>query len=144
MSLPKVTVYYMANRFEPQNGKYEGDVGIDIQANLEESAIILPGHGLWIPGGFDIQFSSGWMGLVLPRSSTNRMGLLVYTGVIDNGYAGNIGAQVHNVTCDPIVVEPGQRIAQLVIFPGWSPDLVPVAGFRPTNRGDAGWGSSGK
>lgn len=143
MTLPKVTVYYKAKRFEPQNGKYEGDVGIDIQADINQSAIILPGHGMWIPGGFDIQFGSGWMGLVLPRSSTNRMGLLVFTGVIDNGYAGNIGAQVQNVTYDPIVIEPAQRIAQLVVLPGWSPDLVPVARFRPTDRGDAGWGSSG-
>lgn len=143
MSLPKVTIYYKAGRFEPKPGKYEGDVGIDIQADINQSAIILPGAGMWMPGGFDIQFSSGWMGLVLPRSSTNRLGLLVFTGVIDNGYAGNIGAQVQNVTCDPIVIEPGQRIAQLVIVPGWSPDLVPVAQFRPTDRGSNGWGSSG-
>lgn len=127
----------------PKPGKYAGDIGIDIRAQIEEPATILPGHGLFVWGGFHIEFPPGYAGLVLGRSSMNRNGLLVMTGVIDSGYTGEIGAQLHNITCDPVTIKPDQAIAQLVIIPAIHPVPVPVAAFEATERGAQGWGSSG-
>lgn len=142
--IPQVMFNYLADDLvRPLQGRYEGDIGIDIEARLDRDHIILPGHGLFVWGGFHVQFPDGYAGLVLGRSSMNRIGLQVLTGVIDNGYTGEIGAQLHNITCDPIVVAPRQRVAQLVMIPAVRPIPAPVVTFRDTDRADQGWGSSG-
>lgn len=137
-------LFYLSDSpIPPKPGKYPGDVGIDLAVDIPERRAILPGHGQFLPAGFQAQLPYGHCALVLPRSSTNQAGLLVMTGVIDTGYSGVIGMQVHNITCDPIWIEPGQRLAQLVLFEGVYPSPVPVARFNPTDRGANGWGSSG-
>ena len=129
----------------PTPGKYMGDVGLDIAADLgeDQSVMLLPGQGTFVWGGFQVQLPDGYFALVLPRSSSNAAGLMVLTGVIDNGYTGRIGCQVYNITCDPITIQNGQRIAQLVLLPAVRPVPLPVGMFTPTDRGHAGWGSSG-
>lgn len=156
-----VTIRYLEGaNYPPEPGKYKGDIGIDIRAHFPgcvtqdreddhpagrmiPGRTILPGHGVWIEGGFHLQFEPGWAGLVLPRSSTSRSGIHVFTGVIDNGYAGVIGAQVQNLTYDPITIHEGQRIAQLVLIPAFRPVPISIAQLQSTDRGDKGWGSSG-
>lgn len=144
--IPILEVWYQAgDPSVPKPGNYKGDIGIDIPAaRLEAPVTILPGHGLFVWGGFRIQFPDGYAGLVFGRSSGNARGLIVPTGVIDNGYTGEIGAQLHNITCDPIVIHPGDRVAQMVLIPAVQPLPIPILELEKTDRADAGWGSSGR
>lgn len=144
MSIPEVQVDWLVGaEYVPMETKHKGDVGLDIPAILECDRLVLaPGEGRFIPGGFRVQFQSGWAGLILPRSSSNRMGLHIYTGVIDNGYNGELGTEVRNISNQSLLINNGDRISQLVLIPAFRPIPVPVLNFRETDRGDKGFGSS--
>ena len=126
----------------PTPGRYEGDVGLDIYCALPEHITLMPGESVFIPGGFRMQFERGWAGLVLPRSSSNRAGLHVHTGVIDSGYTGEIGAEVRNIGLEARRIEPNDRIAQLVLIPAFHPVPLEVEQFQVTDRGTNGFGST--
>ncbi len=97
---------------------------------------------VFIPGGYAIQFHNGWFGMVTGRSKNNRRGIIVPTGIIDTGYTGIIGAELINTSPNVYSIEPGERIAQLILLPGFTPKPIPVERFAPTERGNQGWGSS--
>ena len=145
-SINEVEIHYLEGaKYPPTPGKYDGDIGLDIYAAIERPILLAPGVGAFISGGFRVQFGRGWAGLVLPRSSMNRKGLLVMTGVIDNGYNGEIGAEVRNPhPHEGILIQPGDRIAQLVIIAAFRPVPLEVNVFRETERGTNGFGSSGQ
>ena len=144
-ALNPIDIYYKTGaKYPPHPGIYDGDIGIDIYADLDEPVNLLPLHGTFIDGGFEVAFGRGWAGLVVPRSSSNRKGLLVMTGVIDNGFAGVIGAEVRNISPDPMIIAPGDRIAQLILIAAFRPTPQAVVTLPTTDRGSNGWGSSGK
>lgn len=121
-----------------------GDVGLDIHAQIDESVSIGYGRGRFIPGNIRVDMPDGYFGMIFGRSSLNERGLLVAPAVIDNGYQGPLGAQVWNIQPRSITINPGDRIAQIVLIPGVRPFPVSVADFGPSDRGDNGWGSTGK
>lgn len=144
-SWDRTDIYYLyPAKIQPQIGQYGGDVGIDIHADLEAPMTLIPGDGAFIWGGFQLQFPRGYFGMVVGRSSLNRKGLMVMTGVIDTGYTGLVGAEVRNISCDTMYINPMDRIAQLLVLPAVYPLLLGVDTFEPTDRGHAGWGSSGR
>jgi len=96
-----------------------------------------------VPTGTSVEMPTGIYGIVLPRSSSNNRGMLVLTGVIDNGYRGPLFAMVHNLTDREIVVKKGDRIAQLVLFPVRVYKTDKVTEFQETTRGHNGFGSTG-
>jgi dUTP pyrophosphatase len=128
----------------PVLNHYSGDVGLDIAADLTEPYHCPPHWGRFIPGSFRVDIPDGYFGLVVGRSSSNTRGLLIPPAIIDNGYQGVIGAQIWNISGTYITVEPGDRIAQLVLLPAVRPVPLLVEEFSPTDRGDNGWGSTGK
>lgn len=130
--------------YPPKEPAHSGDIGLDIRADIEVPIALLPGQGTFISGGFQMEFGRGWAGLILPRSSSNRRGLHVCIGVIDNGYTGVIGAEIRNIhPSDTLAIRPGDRIAQLVIIAAFRPVPKPVHKLRETDRGEQGWGSTG-
>lgn len=123
---------------------YEGDAGFDLYT-LEE-AVIAPGEFLDVPVGCSVQFPEGVWGMITGRSSTLRKSqLLVTTGVIDTGYRGPLYAGVQNMGPEPYTVKKGERLAQLIPFPNVAAGLhpTPVDVLAPSDRGEAGFGSSG-
>jgi len=123
-----------------------GDAGLDLHS--AQAAHIGPGERWQISTGLAVEIPEGHAGLVLPRSGLAlRYGISLVNapGLIDSGYRGEIGVLLlNNDPAEIFRVEPGDRIAQLVV--------VPVAGLSPvaagelaeSERGEGGFGSSGR
>jgi dUTP diphosphatase len=125
---------------------YSGDAGLDLAAC--ERVEIAPGERTVVGTGVAVAIPAGHAGLVVPRSglaARHGLGLVNAPGLIDAGYRGEVKAILHNTDgLEPIVVEPGMRIAQLVLVELPSVRLVEVEVLPQSERGDGGLGSSGR
>jgi dUTP pyrophosphatase len=121
---------------------YPGDAGVDL--TVIKSAIIQPGAGVDLSTGLRIELPVGHWGRITGRSSTLRKrGFFVNEGIIDNGYRGELFVYAFNPTDQPITVEAGARLAQLIVAPIVDPVVVEVEELSESARGDKGFGSSG-
>jgi dUTP pyrophosphatase len=124
----------------------EGDAGLDLYA--AEPAHLGPGERWSIPTGVAVEIPEGHAGLVLPRSGLARkhgISLVNSPGLIDAGYRGEIKVLLLNT--DPAEVyrvEPGDRIAQLLVVEIAAPEPVEATELAESARGDGGFGSSGR
>lgn len=124
---------------------YPGDAGLDLVSC--ERHELGPGERALVGTGIAVAIPDGHAGLVTPRSGlATKSGITIVNtpGLVDSGYRGELRVILHNTDPrEPFVVEPGMRIAQLVIV------AVPASGLRevdelpPSERGAAGFGSSG-
>lgn len=123
----------------------EGDAGLDLASC--ETVRIEAGSRATVATGLALEIPDGYAGLVVPRSGlAMRHGLtLVNTpGVIDAGYRGEVRVIVLNTDREhSFTVEPGMRIAQLLVVPALSMEVVEVEELAQTARGEDGFGSSG-
>ncbi len=124
---------------------YDGDAGLDLAAC--EHAQLAPGERAIVGTGVAVAIPAGYAGLVVPRSGlAARHGLTIVNapGLIDSGYRGELKVILLNTDPrEPFVVEPGMRIAQLVLVEVASVHLVEVEELPESERGAAGFGSSG-
>jgi dUTP pyrophosphatase len=124
---------------------YEGDAGLDLVAC--ERLELGPGERGIAGTGIAVAVPEGWAGLVLPRSGlAAKHGLTVVNspGLIDSGYRGELMVILLNTDeHEQFVVEPGMRIAQLVLIEAASVRLLEVDELSETERGTRGHGSSG-
>lgn len=124
---------------------YPGDAGFDLTA-CERLELEPGGRGV-VGTGIAVALPPGHAGLVVPRSglaAKHGLGKVNAPGLIDEGYRGEIKVILHNTDRSvPFVVEPGMRIAQLVIVELPRVDLVEVDELPSSERGDGGLGSSG-
>ena len=124
---------------------YDGDAGLDLAAC--ERVELGPGERAIVGTGVAVAIPDGYAGLVLPRSGlAARHGLTIVNapGLIDSGYRGELKVILLNTDArEPFVVEPGMRIAQLVLVEAASVRLVEVEELPESERGAAGFGSSG-
>jgi dUTP pyrophosphatase len=98
-----------------------------------------------VPTGLAVEIPEGYAGFVQPRSGLAArygIGVVNSPGLIDSGYRGEISVVLLNTAQEPFVVEPGMRIAQLVILPVASVRLVEVDELAASARGTRGFGSS--
>ena len=99
----------------------------------------------FIHTGVHIALPEGYEAQVRGRSGLNKThGIVVPTGTIDADYRGDIGVVVYNLSREPFTIHPGDRIAQLVICPVIKADWQQVDQLDKTDRGDGGFGSTGK
>jgi len=123
---------------------YEGDAGLDLAAC--ERVELGPGERAAVPTGIAVAIPDGYAGLVMPRSGLavkHGIGKVNSPGLIDSGYRGELKVVLLNTDRnEPFVVEPGMRIAQLVVVPVATPDTVEVQELPASERGDKGFGSS--
>ena len=99
----------------------------------------------FIHTGVHIALPEGYEAQVRGRSGLNKNhGIVVPTGTIDADYRGDIGVVVYNLSREPFTIHPGDRIAQLVICPVIQADWRQVESLDKTDRGDGGFGSTGK
>ena len=123
---------------------YEGDAGVDLAAC--EGTVLEPGSRAVVATGLAVEIPDGYAGLVLPRSglaARHGIGVVNSPGLIDSGYRGEIRVVLINSDREAaFVVEPGMRIAQLVIAPVASVRLVEVEELATSERGARGFGSS--
>jgi len=124
-----------------------GSAGMDLKACIEESLTIKPGQIVKIPTGIAIQMQSASIGgFVFPRSglsSKHGISLINCVGVVDSDYTGEIICPVVNHSACDFIVNPGDRIAQLVFMPVCNAALVEVTELQETERGSGGFGSTG-
>jgi dUTP pyrophosphatase len=123
---------------------YLGDAGLDLAAC--ERVELGPGERAVVPTGLAVAVPEGYAGFVQPRSglaAEHGLTILNTPGLIDSGYRGELRVVLHNSDrTAPFVVEPGMRIAQLVVVPVTEVDLVEVEELPASERGVRGFGSS--
>ncbi len=122
---------------------YVGDAGIDLAAC--EPAELAPGERATVATGLAIAVPDGYAGLVLPRSglaSKHGIGVLNAPGLIDSGYRGEVRVVLYNPGGETFRVEPGMRIAQLVLVAVEEVRLTEVDELPESERGERGFGSS--
>ena len=121
--------------------------GADLTACLEAPVTIEPGQTAFIPTGIALEVPTGCAGLVYARSGMAcKQGLAPANkvGVIDSDYRGEIMVALHNHGSAARSIEPGQRIAQLLITPVLTPAYEEAATLSDTARDAGGFGSTGK
>jgi dUTP pyrophosphatase len=125
---------------------HEGDAGLDLYAC--EAAHIGPGERWGVGTGVAVEIPAGHAGLVLPRSGLARdhgIALVNAPGLIDSGYRGELRVLLLNTDpAETLRVQPGERIAQLLITPIATPEPVETAALGDSARGEGGFGSSGR
>ena len=123
-----------------------GDAGVDLRAS--QRSVLAPGARAVVPTGLAVAIPEGYAGFIQPRSGLARdhgITCLNTPGLIDSGYRGEL--QVLLVNTDPaaeFVVERGERIAQLVIQKVEHASFEVVADLPPSDRGQGGWGHTGR
>ena len=124
---------------------YPGDAGLDLVAC--ERHELAPGERAMVGTGIAVAIPDGHAGLVTPRSglaANNGITIVNTPGLVDSGYRGELCVILHNTdTTEPFVVEPGMRIAQLVVIAVPEATLREVDALPDSERGEGGFGSSG-
>lgn len=121
--------------------------GYDLYADIKEAIQINPGDTLKVSSGIAIAIPEGCFGGIYPRSGlATKQGLAPANkvGVIDSDYRGPIIVALYNHSNIPQIIHPGDRIAQLIIQPYWQFDWDEVDELNETERGEGGFGSTGK
>lgn len=126
--------------------KHEGDAGADMRAHITKPVRIEPGESEWVPLGVRVEIPEGFVGLQFARSGlgcNKGLTLANSVGVIDSGYRGEVKAKLVNLGEGPVTVLPGDRVCQLVIVPFARTEFVRVEELSGSDRGEAGYGSTG-
>ena len=121
--------------------------GADLYACLEEPITILPGETKKIPTGIAMELPVGTAGLIYARSSLGtKKGLAPANkvGVVDSDYRGEFLIFLHNHSAEAQIIAHGDRVAQLVVTPVFTPGFVESESLSDTIRGDGGFGSTGR
>lgn len=121
---------------------HKDDAGLDLRS--PDTFIVKAGKSLKIDSGVHVEIPAGYVGFLKAKSGLNVKYGITCTGVIDAGYTGSIVVKLYNNGSDDVLFERGDKITQLVILPIATPDLVQVDSLEETERGDAGFGSTGR
>jgi len=126
----------------------EGSAGLDLRACIDQPLVLEPGQTQLVPTGIAIHLEDpGLAAVLLPRSGLgHRHGIVLgnLVGLIDSDYQGQVMVSVWNRGGHPFTVQPGERIAQMVVVPVVQVELEVVAEFEESARGAGGFGSSGR
>ena len=124
-----------------------GSAGMDLRACVDEALTLSPGDTQLIPTGIAIHIADpGLAAMILPRSGLgHKHGIVLgnLVGLIDSDYQGQLFVSCWNRGREPFVIQPGERIAQLVIVPVVQAQFQVVESFEESHRGEGGFGSSG-
>ena len=133
------------NAIMPTYGSAEA-AGADLYACLSTAVTIQPGESAFIPTGLAMELPRGYAGLIYARSGLAcKRGLAPANkvGVVDSDYRGEFMIVLHNHGAEPQTIEHGERIAQLVITPVFTPGFVEISELTQTQRAGGGFGSTG-
>lgn len=121
---------------------HKDDAGLDLRS--PDTFIVKAGKSLKIDSGVHVDIPAGYVGFLKAKSGLNVKYGITCTGVIDAGYTGSIVVKLYNNGSDDVLFERGDKLTQLVILPIVCPDLIQVNRLEDTERGDAGFGSTGR
>lgn len=128
--------------FEPVRA-HDTDAGLDLRASR---SIRVPAHGSALIGtGVHVQLPDGCCGLLVSKSGLNTKHDLTSTGLIDQGYTGEVMVKLHNHGHDSYQVNAGDKVTQIVVIPvRYEPVAIVDSLDSETDRGDNGFGSTGR
>jgi dUTP pyrophosphatase len=133
--------------FDTPKYQTSGSAGLDLLACIEEELVLQPNESTIIPSGISIFIEDPeFAGIVIPRSGLGaKKGLVCgnLLGLIDSDYQGPLSISLWNRSQDPIMINAGERVAQLVVIRVNQVDLELVSEFTETARGAKGFGSTG-
>ena len=125
-----------------------GAAGMDLRACLDEPLTLKPGDRVGVPTGFAIALPGPeWVAYIFARSGLgikNGITLPNCVGVIDSDYRGEVTVGLLNSSKEAYTIEPGERVAQLVIMPVTQAEISVVEELDDTQRGAGGFGSTGR
>lgn len=123
--------------------KHEDDAGFDLY--VSQAVTVPAGGSAVVHHNVAVEAPRGWFTIIAARSSTFRRGLrFESSGIIDNGYRGELLAEVTNVTDKDILIDELERVVQLIPMYMWMGSYETVDELSPSDRGVNGFGSSGK
>lgn len=128
--------------------RYESELaaGMDIRTSITEAVTLKSLERKLFPTGLFIELPAGYEAQIRPRSGMalkRGISVLNTPGTIDADYRGEIGIILVNLSAEEVTIEPGERIAQMVIAKHEQPTLVEVSELSETERGAGGFGHSG-
>jgi dUTP pyrophosphatase len=124
-----------------------GAAGMDLASAADAPIELAPGARVAVPTGLALEIPAGFEGQVRPRSGlAARAGITVLNapGTIDSDYRGEVLVLIVNLGTEPYRVEPGERIAQLVVAPVVQVDIEESEALPETARGEGGFGHTGR
>ena len=138
----------IGSEFPLPNYATPGSAGLDLRACLDQALNVAPGDTHLVPTGMAIHIADPMLcAMILPRSGLgHKHGIVLgnLVGLIDSDYQGQLFVSIWNRGDAPFVMEPGERIAQLVLVPVVRAQFDIVEAFDATDRGAGGFGSSGR
>lgn len=127
--------------YMPSRG-HETDAGLDLRT---PKAVTVPAYGnAIVETGVHVALPHGCAGLLVSKSGLNVKHGITSTGLIDEGYTGSIVVKLYNHGGEDHEFEAGDKVTQLVVVPVVCEHLEQVSAFNPSDRGDAGFGSTGR
>lgn len=141
-------INYMLDKgaFEPLHG-HEADAGFDLRLPVkpdEKYSFIPPKQSLIVDTGVHFEIPEGYVGFIKSKSGLNVNCGILAEGVIDAGYTGSVVVKMYNNGDDEVIFNPGDKITQIVFLPIPKVELNKVDTFAETERGDNGFGSTGR
>ena len=137
----------IGNEYDVPKYQAKGSAGLDLIACCEDSFTLSPNEATIIPSGISIYIDDpGYAGIVIPRSGLGaKKGLVCgnLMGLIDSDYQGPLSISLWNRSSEPIEINPGERVAQLVVIKVNQVELDLVEEFETSERGSEGFGSTG-
>lgn len=134
------------NAILPTRGSKEA-AGIDLYACIDKEIVLEPNESAIIPSGVGFDFPKGYYGEVVVRSSIGikrHLGLMNQVGIIDNDFKNEVIIGLYNFGKEPQIIEPNERIAQLILQPYIKTVIEEVETLSDSERGLSGIGSSGR
>lgn len=140
-SLETINVMLDEGAYEPIRA-YEFDAGMDLRSPVRKW--VFAHNSVTIDTGVHIEIPKGYVGILKSKSGLNVKFGLTGTGVIDFGYSGSIVCKLYNNSNANYLINEGDKIIQIVIIPIATPKINLVTEFPESDRGDKGFGSSGR
>lgn len=140
----KVKIKLLRQEAKVPSYAHEGDVGLDIFSAIE--CRLAPGDSILIPTGFSLELPKDMEAQIRPRSGlalNHQITVLNSPGTLDFGYRGEVGVILINHGKKPFTIEKGMKIAQMVIKPIITVEIVVDDSLSDTSRGSGGFGSTG-
>ena len=138
----------IGNEFPLPSYATQGSAGLDLRACLDDALTIAPGETHLVPTGMAVYIEDPQLcAMILPRSGLGHKNGIVLgnlVGLIDSDYQGQLFVSVWNRGSDTFIMQPGERIAQMVLVPVVQAQFDIVKDFVSTSRAEGGFGSSGR